>query len=96
MTTLHQEDFFLKGSKCLFSPQQLEFLGHIVSQEGVAPEQSKVQAMLDWHRPGFGRPIHGFLGLTGFYRRFFKGYALIEPPLTNLLKKGDFLWTTTT
>jgi hypothetical protein len=67
----------------------------MVSTDGVYPEPSKVQAMLDWPRPHNITELRGFLGLTGFYRKFIKGYAAIALPLTALLKKDAFLWTDT-
>ncbi|WVZ01111.1 hypothetical protein V8G54_027180 [Vigna mungo] len=79
---------------CLFAQQQVEYLGHVVSAAGIAPEHSKIQAMLDWPPPSTIKALRGFLGLTGFYRRFIKGYATIASPLTTLLKKDAFLWTT--
>ncbi|WVZ02845.1 hypothetical protein V8G54_023651 [Vigna mungo] len=90
--TLLQGQFFLKGSKCLLAQQQLEYLGHIVSAQGVAADPSKIQAMVQWPSPMSLKALHGFLGLTGFYRRFIKGYASIAAPLTTLLKKDGFNW----
>jgi len=90
---LIQGEFFLRGTKCLFAQQQVEYLGHVVSAAGVAPDHSKIQAMLDWPPPSTIKALRGFLGLTGFYRRFIKGYATIAFPLTALLKKDAFQWT---
>lgn len=90
---LQEGEFFLKGSKCLLCQRQLEYLGHIVSPKGVEPDQSKIQSILDWPVPSSVRALRGFLGLTGSYRFFIKGYASIASPLTDLLKKGHFVWT---
>jgi len=88
-TLLHGQ-FFLKGSKCLFAHQQLEYLGHIVFAQRVAANPSKIQAMMQWPSPTSLKALCRFLGLLGFYRRFIKGYACIAAPLTTLLKKDHF------
>ncbi|XP_027337502.1 uncharacterized protein LOC113851229 [Abrus precatorius] len=89
---LIEGQFFLKGSKCVFAQQQLEYLGHIVSAHGVAADPSKIEAMVNWPPSNSIKALRGFLGLTGFYRRFIKGYASLAAPLTALLKKDSFLW----
>jgi hypothetical protein len=93
--TLLTGSFFLKQSKCVFAQRQLEYLGHIVSPQGVHPDPNKIQAMLDWPTPKNLKSLRGFLGLTGFYRKFIKHYATIASPLTALLKKDAFCWSPT-
>jgi hypothetical protein len=88
-------EFFLKFSKCLFAQQSLEYLGHMVSSQGVLPEPSKIQAITDWPQPKTITELRGFLGLTNFYRKFIKNYASIALPLTSLLRKDAFLWNDT-
>jgi len=72
LTKLTEAKFFLKRSKCLFGQRQLEYLGHIISQQGIQADPNKIQAMLDWPIPSSTTALRGFLGLTGFYRKFIK------------------------
>ncbi|KAL6320971.1 hypothetical protein AAG906_010780 [Vitis piasezkii] len=90
---LRQHQFFVKISKCAFGQQELEYLGHIVTPQGVQVDQGKIKAMLNWPRPTNISELRGFLGLTGYYRKFVRNYGIIARALTNLLKKGQFAWT---
>jgi hypothetical protein len=69
-------------------------LGHIISSEGVATDPSKIQDIIRWEIPRTVRKLRGFLGLTGYYRRFIPQYALICQPLHSALKKNSFQWGT--
>lgn len=77
--------FSLKLTKCTFAQTQLEYLGHMVSGRGVEPVPEKLQAIQEWPRPQTVKALRSFLGLVGFYRRFIRGYAKIEAPLSQLL-----------
>lgn len=89
---LRHHQFFIKDSKCVFGRQDLEYLGYIITNDGVKVDATKISAMVSWPQPTNISKLRGFLWLIGYYRKFFQSYSLIARPLTNLLKKGHFGW----
>jgi hypothetical protein len=83
----------LKRSKCSFGMNTMMYLGHIISESGVAMDPAKVETVEAWPSPWSLRALRGFLGLTGYYRKFITGYGTVAAPLTTLIKQEVFRWT---
>jgi hypothetical protein len=84
----------IKQSKYFFAQQQLEYLGQIISGSGVVTDPHKIQTVQNWPVPKNTKQLRGFLGLTGYYRKFIQHYSMLRRTLTNLLKKDNcFQWT---
>jgi hypothetical protein len=90
---LKEKQLYEKTSKCLFWVKEVEYLGYIVSHEGVKVGHNKIKAMMDWMIPKTLKNIRGFLGFIGYYRNFFHNYGRITTPMTTLTKKDPFSWT---
>ncbi|XP_037493683.1 uncharacterized protein LOC119370157 [Jatropha curcas] len=85
----------LNAKKCSFGRISLEYLGHVISSQGVSMEPSMISSILQWPIPSLLKLSGDFLGLTGYYRRFILNYGCIAQSLTQLLKKetaADFQW----
>ena len=84
----------VKKSKCAFFQRKLKFLGHVISEEGIAVDVEKVKAIDQMDKPANLKDLRSFLGSTNFYRRFIENYASIAKPLTDLLKESNpFVWS---
>ncbi|KAL9458032.1 hypothetical protein AB3S75_006977 [Citrus x aurantiifolia] len=89
---LKLQKFFIKVRKCNFEQQELEYLGHIATCRSIKVDEKKIFVMVSWPQPQNVSELRGFLGLTGYYRKFVHRYGLLARPLTNLFKKGQFGW----
>ncbi|XP_026416602.1 uncharacterized protein LOC113327496 [Papaver somniferum] len=92
LATLKEHSLFSKLSKCSFGQDQLGYLGHIISEEGVVADPTKIDNMTRWPTLVTIKYLRGFLGLNGYYRKFVRNYGIISKPITDLLKKNSFHW----
>nr|XP_061825306.1 uncharacterized protein LOC133612154 [Nerophis lumbriciformis] len=91
---LHQAKLKLKPSKCCLFRRQVAYLGHIVSENGVATDPGKVRKVQGWPTPSSLKDVRHFVGLASYYRRFIKNFACIAEPLHALTKKHvQFRWS---
>jgi hypothetical protein len=90
---LREVNLKLNPGKCCFGARSIAFLGHVVSHEGTRPDPSKIDAVTQFPVPRTVSDVRSFLGLTGYYRNYVKGYARIAVPLFELTKKEvAFVW----
>ena len=93
LETLRKEQLYAKLSKCEFWLNEVSFLGHIVSKEGIRVDPKKIEVVVEWKPPRNVTEVRSFLGLAGYYRRFVKGFSMIAAPMTRLLQKNvKFEW----
>ncbi|GJS84993.1 putative reverse transcriptase domain-containing protein [Tanacetum coccineum] len=90
---LRKEKLYAKFSKCEFWLQEVHFLGHVVNQNGIHVDPSKIEAVKNWKTPTTPSEIRSFLGLAGYYRRFIANFSKIAKPLTSLTQKNQkYVW----
>ncbi|GJP86136.1 hypothetical protein CLOP_g16200 [Closterium sp. NIES-67] len=87
---LQQYRLITKGSKCEFLKQELEFLGHVISTEGIRIYPKKLWAIQEWKPPTNLQQLQSFLGFVNYVRQFIPNLAGLTGPLTDLLQKGNF------
>ena len=91
---LREADLKLKASKCNFFKKHIQYLGHLVSGEGIEPLPEKLEAVRKMPPPTTPKEVKQFLGLVGYYRKFVPKFADIARPLTNLTKLDiPYEWT---
>ena len=91
---LSSNKLYAKLSKCLFHVKKVEFLGFVLSSDGISMAPNKVKAVQEWLPPKNQKELMSFLGFTNFYRKFIPNYSAIATSLTSLLKKDvPFVWT---
>ena len=86
ITRLEEAGLKLSLDKCQFCRPKVTYVGHIVSEHGIATDPTKVEAVTRWKQPTDLPSLQSFLGFCGYYRRFIKNYSIIVRPLTELCK----------
>lgn len=87
LISLMKSNLILNVSKCSFAVSQVSYLGHVINENGVTPEEGKVVSLKDFKTPDL-RSLRGFIGLASFYSKFIPGFTSLAYPLTVLLKKN--------
>ena len=89
LNRLQLHSLFLKPEKCDWFKKEIEYLGHIVSENSIKMDIGKVKAIIDWEAPKTKKGLQSFLGFANYYRRFIPHYGTIVEPLTKLMGKAQ-------
>jgi len=91
---LRQHSLRLHPKKCLFGLRQIRYLGHIISADGISPDDRKLQLIREYPVPKNQKQLRSAMGLFNYYRRFCAGYSKKSDCLRQLLKQDTrFVWT---
>ena len=91
---LKEANVSIKLSKCVFAASEVEYLGFLLSENGVRPQSKLTEAILNFATPKSKKEVKRFLGMAGFYREFIKHFATMADPLNHLTKESVvFSWT---
>lgn len=80
--------------KCDFFLDKVEFLGHVLTSDGISVDPKKITIVESWTTPSSVAKIRSFLGFAGYYRKFVQDFLRIAEPITRLTRKdAEFVWT---
>jgi hypothetical protein len=94
LQTLRKHKLYAKFDKCDFYQKEIQYLGHVISAEGIVVDPEKIKSIMEWLVPKDVADIRSFMGITRYYHRFIEGFSKIAYPITSLQKKGTkFNWS---
>ena len=85
---LREHQLFVKFSKCDFFKDKIQYLGHVVTKEGISVDLEKIKEIKKWQVLKYVTDIRSFMGITGYYHRFIEGFSRIANPITSDAEKG--------
>ena len=92
---IQEKGLTLNRDKCVFSMSKLTFMEYLLSDQGIGPTESRVEAVIDARVPQNAEEVESFLGLVNFSARFIPNLASIAEPLHKLTRKQTpFVWGT--
>lgn len=89
---LRKENLYAKIAKCEIGRSLVEFVGHVVSADGIDMQMDLKKAFLDWPVPITIRQVQQFVGMANYYRKFIEGYASILRPVSDILRSRKLVW----
>ncbi|GBG66608.1 hypothetical protein CBR_g64880 [Chara braunii] len=91
LSKLRESNFKINPKKCEWAKTQVLYLGHVLDDDGIGPEDNKIASIRDWPTPKTLTELRSFLGLANYYRKFVRNFSTIAAPLRRLLKK-EAIW----
>ena len=88
LEALEKADVRINGAKSVFHVQRVNFLGYVLTTDGVEMDPVKTAAIRDWPTPKNVTEVQEFMGFANFYRKFIRGYSGVSVLLTDLIKKN--------
>ena len=85
LTRLREKNLKLSPEKCYFIQERVNFLGHIVSSQGIETDPAKIEKILNWPTPSNAKELRSFIAFAGYYHRFVKDFSKITRPLSELI-----------
>ena len=93
LQTLKENQLYAKFSKCEFYKDKIQYLGHIISKQGLVVDPEKIKSIREWHVPVDVSSVRAFMGIVGYYRRFVERFSALAYPITSLQRNGTkFEW----
>jgi len=84
LQVLRENQLYVKLSRCSFYQRHIHFLGHIISEEGIAVDPENIRAIEGWLVPNNVLEVRSFMGFAGYYKIFIEGFSKIAHPITSL------------
>ena len=85
---LREHQLYAKLNKCDFYRDRIQYLGHIISEEGISVDPEKIEAIMNWPTPRNVTNVRSFMGLAGYYRRFIEGFPRLHMPSILCKRRG--------
>jgi hypothetical protein len=93
LQVIREHQLYAKLSKCSFYQNKIYYLGHIISEKGIAVDPKNIEAIKGWKTPKNVTEVKSFMGIDGYYKRFIAGFLRIAHSITSLKRKGvKFQW----
>lgn len=91
---LRENQLYANLANCEFFQTEIQYLGHVISGDGISVDPAKIQAIVDWPAPKNVSEVRSFMGLAGYYCKFVENFSRVAYPITSLQRKGNkFIWS---